>query len=177
MQWDQIYRAEVAPVLAQFSAGPPVWVYALIGLTVAGGVAALVWLPGRLKPGGLVLLFVAGFILYMIYSSADRARSRPAEFRTGLVERKFTLERPVRRATGIMEPETSYWIELRVHKAATFDARGAGAAQTGIEVQTIGLSEALYGNIQEGTTITGVILPTATDHFHFLVNADGTIVR
>lgn len=177
MHWDQIYSAEVAPVLAQFSSGPPVWVYALIGLALAAGVAALVWLPGKLKPIGLVLLFVGGFILYMMYSSADRAQSRPAEFRTGVVERKFTLERPVRRTTGIMEPETSYWIELRVQESATFDARGAGAAQTGREVQTIGLSEALYGKIQEGTTITGVILPTATNHFHFLVNADGTIVR
>lgn len=178
MQWDQIYKTEVAPVLAQFSAGPPLWVYAALGLALLGGVALLVWTSGGVRLSGLVLVFIAGFILYMMHSGTEKARTRPAEYRTGVVNKKYTLERPVRRANGMMEPQTSYWIELRVNEARNFGAHGAGnALPVGPDAQAIGVDESLYAKVREGATITGVILPTANDHFHFVVEADGSIIR
>src|SRR5690606_15778650 len=178
MDWAQIYRTEVLPVLENFMAGPPAWVYGILIAVGLAGLAALIWGPGRVKLVGLVLLFFVGFGAFMTVSSARTAAKRSAEYRTGLVKSKHVEKTVVRNTTGIMEPRLTYWIDVDVSEARRFSAAGAARkVQKSSGLQKIGVGKSLFDAIQEGQTITGVILPTARDHFHFLVLPDGRVIK
>ena len=112
MNWSQIYRSEVAPILENFASGPPVWVYAIVGILAATGIALIVWAPMKVKLGGAVLIFFCGFIGFMAFRSSRVKTDEPAEFRTGLILKKYEKKQVVRKTTGIMEPEITYWIDF-----------------------------------------------------------------
>jgi hypothetical protein len=181
MNWSEIYQGEVAPVLENFSAGPPIWVYAIVGILAATGIALLIWAPVKVKMAGAVLLFFCGFIGFMVFRSSRVKQGEPAVFRTGLVLRKYEKKQVVRKTTGVMEPEITYWIDLQPQAIGRFDDTGLLRKEEVQSNQSAGteilVSEDIYAQVREGQIITGVILPTATDSFHFLVESDGSIVR
>jgi hypothetical protein len=91
---------------------------------------------------------------------------------------KEVRKQAVRKTTGIMESEFSYWIELQVQKKATFDAAGMlNEEEVGSDPQEILISESLYNKLEKGENVTGVILPVAENSFSFLVESDGSIVK
>lgn len=178
MNWDSIYKSEVAPVLENFASGPPVWVYALLGVLALGGVALLIWAPLKFKLAGAVLLFFCGFLGFMVLRNSGIKPGQPAEFCTGRILKKYEKKQVVRNAAGIMEPEISFWIDLQPSRCARFDESGVldeGAPSQ--EPRSITLDESLYGSVEDGQEITGVIIPTARNSFHFLVAADGSIQK
>ncbi|MBI39566.1 MAG: hypothetical protein CMF59_08200 [Leptospiraceae bacterium] len=180
MNWSQIYRSEVAPILENFASGPPVWVYAIVGILAATGIALIVWAPMKVKLGGAVLIFFCGFIGFMAFRSSRVKTDEPAEFRTGLILKKYERKQVVRKTTGIMEPEITYWIDFQPEVVGRFDATGLlekNEVSAGSESTEILISEQIYSMVKEGQTVTGVILPTANESFHFLVESGGAIVR
>lgn len=177
MKWDAIYRAEVAPVLTNFSSGPPVWVYAIIGVVAAGGLALIIWAPLKIKMAGFVLLFFCGFIGFMVFRSASNASRKVAEFRRCTVLQKLEEKRVVKDSRGIMVPEVSYRVEAQCSLKGRFDETGL-LDQSPIEGTAVfGIGKSIYDGIAPGETITGVILPTASDYFHFLVTPDGQSIH
>lgn len=178
MNWGDIYKSEVSPVMANFSSGPPVWVYAIVGTLAIVGIALLVWAPLKVKLGGAALLFFCGFIGFMLLRNSGIKAGEPAEFCAGKVLKKYEKKQVVKKTTGMMEPEISYWIDLETIRCAKFDDSGIVEEETAPpEPRSITLAENLYGALAEGQEVTGVILPTARNAFHFLVSADGSIQK
>ena len=178
MQWDAIYKSEVSPVLANFSSGPPIWVYVMVGLFALAGIALIIWAPLKVKLGGVVLLFFCGFIGFMVLKSSGVKPGQPAEFHTGTVLEKIRKKQVVKKTTGIMEPEITYWIRFQTNESGKFDDSGILESLEPEDVEReILISESLYASLREGQSITGVILPTAQDSFHFLVQPDGSVLK
>ena len=164
--------------MENFSSGPPMWVYGIIGTLAILGIALLVWAPLKVKLGGAVLLFICGFIGFMMLRNSGIKPGQPAEFCTGKILKKYEKKQVVKKTTGMMEPEISYWMDVQTLRCAKFDEAGiVEEVSPTPESRSISLDHSLYSSVDEGQEVTGVILPFATNSFHFLVSADGRVQK
>lgn len=181
MNWSHIYKSEVSPVLENFASGPPLWVYGIIGVLVLAATALIVWAPMKFKLGGIVLLFFCGFIGFMVFKSSRVKPGQPATFQTGRVLDLIEKKQVVKKTTGIMEPEISYRILFVAEETGAFDHSGLldteqipGDSQYETEML---VSESIYRGVRKGQQVTGIILPTANNAFHFLILEGGSVIK
>lgn len=179
MDYAEIYKSEVAPVLANFQAAPPLWVYGILAFLVLGGIAMLVFAPVKVKAGGAVLIFAAGFIGYMMMTSKKKAQNTIATYRVVRVIDKTEKKQVVRNTRGIMEPHFSYLLTVDSIEGGLFDDTGKieGKVAEKNAGEEILVSKPVFNAVQKGETVTGIILPTANNAFHLVIRPDGEKIR
>lgn len=177
IDWAEIHAKEIAPVLQNFSTSPPPVVLAILAAAVLSGIALVIWAPGRLRLAGVVLIFIAIFASYMVLSGARRARQRPAHYEYGSIVKKYSKKSTSTDSRGMIEPVTTYYIEMNVSTAHEIRAEGQAGPVEAAGTRKLSADEELYGRLAEGDRIYAIVLPTADDAIHFAVREDGTVVR